>query len=142
MKITAILAFSLLFWHIGCTRGSSRTTSAPGEECPAGPEYQYKSKDSVRCAVLPVCDQGVPFRNPCGCGCRLEKGSADLGYTACTEAQRRVDFCIEEYAPACGWFTTSPGLCSGRLCRETFANSCFACRDRRVRVFTKGGCRD
>lgn len=108
--------------------------------CPQSKEYRYTSTDPVRCSVMPVCEFGTPFRNECGCGCRIDARDIMAGVTRCSEVQRRVDYCAEVYAPVCGWFAVRPSDCNDGYCRESFANSCFACKDPRVKAFTSGNC--
>lgn len=122
---------------VSCLPSSNVTSKA---SCPQGPEYHYVYTDRARCATMPACTAGKPFRNACGCGCRVAAEEIS-GVTACGEDQRNVDACVEVYAPVCGWFATSPVECRDRYCSETFANSCFACKDPRVKVFTPGNCR-
>lgn len=111
-----------------------------GSGCQQGSEYHYLSSDPGRCSVLPACEQGTPFRNACGCGCKVERDVS--GRTFCTEEQRRTHYCVEVYAPVCGWFTERSEDCTGRYCRESYANACFACKDPRVKAYTTGNCSD
>lgn len=120
-----------------CTPALHVTDSS---KCPQSREYRYISTDPVRCSVMPVCEFGTPFRNECGCGCRIDAKENMAGVTRCSEVQRRVEYCAEIYAPVCGWFTVRPSDCNDTYCRESFANSCFACKDSRVMAFTSGNC--
>lgn len=59
--------------------------------------------------------------------------------TLCKESERNVDACIQVYKPVCGW-TKDPRQCSSQSCRESYANSCFACKDSKILLFTDGSC--
>lgn len=50
----------------------------------------------------------------------------------CTQDQREVDICTEEWNPVCGH--------KGEELFETYSNSCFACRNPEVIYWTKGEC--
>lgn len=127
-------------WLVHCSPATSTKHKVPGGSCPRGADYEYVHEDLRLCGALPACSRGVPFRNDCGCGCHVEASAVGAGYTVCGDVQRSVKYCKEEYAPVCGWFTATPDLCAGRYCRETYANSCFACKDGRVRVFSPSNC--
>lgn len=59
----------------------------------------------------------------------------------CSSESRNVDYCIEVYQPVCGWFTEDILNCKKTYCRESFANSCFACKDKRIIGYTEGKCK-
>lgn len=59
----------------------------------------------------------------------------------CSPESKKIDYCIEKYQPVCGWFVENPKDCQNSYCRESFANECFACKDRRVLGYTFGNCK-
>ena len=64
----------------------------------------------------------------------------DFTVTECLPAQRDVDACIEIYQPVCATVNVH---CVTTPCdpgHETFANSCKACKDSLVGMYTKGAC--
>ncbi len=66
----------------------------------------------------------------------------DFSFIKCPEDSKNIDYCIEVYEPVCGWFTNKPSDCNSIYCRESYANSCFACKDKRVIGYTKGNCKN
>lgn len=66
----------------------------------------------------------------------------DMIFKECTVESRNIQYCIELYQPVCGWFTKKPSDCTNIYCRESYANSCFACKDKRVLGFTEGKCKN
>ncbi len=62
-------------------------------------------------------------------------------YIICNNQDRNIDYCIEIYEPVCGWTVSHPSECKGKYCRESFANSCFACKDKKIIGYTKGNCK-
>ncbi|MBM3132856.1 MAG: hypothetical protein FJZ95_07495 [Chloroflexi bacterium] len=58
----------------------------------------------------------------------------------CTEADRKVDACIEIYHPVCGWFDPDQIQCFAYPCAATYSNECEACRDPKVLYWTEGPC--
>ncbi len=61
-------------------------------------------------------------------------------YKICSKESKTIDYCLEVYKPVCGWFVSSPDQCISQYCRESFANDCFACKDKRVIGYTMGNC--
>jgi len=53
--------------------------------------------------------------------------------------ERDGKFCIQLYAPVCGWYNESI-KCIKYPCAETYNNGCFACIDEKVDYYTKGEC--
>lgn len=78
-------------------------------------------------------ERGVPIHN-----IEIKKG---FEYKICTKESKSVEFCLEVYKPVCGWFVESPEQCKDKYCRESFANDCFACKDKRVIGYTEGNCK-
>lgn len=67
----------------------------------------------------------------------IEKNSV----VVCSPESKKIDYCIEKYQPVCGWFVKNPKDCQNSYCRESFANECFACKDKRVFGYTFGNCK-
>ncbi len=72
----------------------------------------------------------------------INNQNASLTFKECTNESRKVEYCIELYKPVCGWFTNNPTECKNIYCRESYANSCFACKDKRVIGYTEGKCKN
>jgi len=64
----------------------------------------------------------------------------DNFFIECSPESKKADYCIEVYEPVCGWFTKKPSECQNLYCKESYANHCFACKDKRVFGYTKGKC--
>lgn len=82
----------------------------------------------------------------CDDGSVVVRGGPDCEFAACPsevvclEESRDVDSCIEIYQPVCGSVRVD---CISEPCdnvRETFSNSCDACRNDRVYSYTEGEC--
>ncbi|MFN3603106.1 MAG: hypothetical protein ACK4UJ_00180 [Leptonema sp. (in: bacteria)] len=71
----------------------------------------------------------------------VQSKKEDFGFHVCSIESKSKDFCIEIYQPVCGWFVESPIQCMNPYCRESFANECFACKDKRVIGYTNGSCK-
>lgn len=124
----------------------SSTIAEVGHDCDYNdPMKIYVGFSVDECQGLSFrCDPGSRrFQDHCGCGCeRLsELPSRPSNVLECTEEMRSAASCREVYAPVCGYYVDDPLFCNHDACRETFANSCFACRTERVRVYMNGSCR-
>lgn len=129
------LLFSLFFFS-SC--GSGNGLSGMGcEQDGRG----YVSRDPAQCAAIKLkCDSySKPFSNDCGCGCERVKNRPLASYTACNSRQKSANLCIQIYQPVCGW-NRRPSECYSSGCRQSYANSCFACVDERVVGYTSGAC--
>ncbi len=57
----------------------------------------------------------------------------------CTQEQRGVEICTQDYSPTCGWFNKSI-KCFKYPCAQTFSNVCYACADPTVEFYTSEEC--
>ncbi|GIX43260.1 MAG: hypothetical protein KatS3mg129_2993 [Leptospiraceae bacterium] len=92
--------------------------------------------------ALPFCKKQVIKNEPTSNNViqNSENAKLDKFFKECTPESKNADFCIEVYEPVCGWFTEKPSDCNDIYCRESYANQCFACKDKRVIGYTKGNC--
>jgi hypothetical protein len=64
----------------------------------------------------------------------------DSAVTECLPEQRDVDACIEIYQPVCATINVQCVTTPCYPAQETFANSCKACTNSLVSIYTKGAC--
>ena len=57
----------------------------------------------------------------------------------CSEAEREVEVCTQEYNPVCGWYH-SEVECETTPCATTEPNPCYACKNPDVEFWTWGEC--
>lgn len=57
----------------------------------------------------------------------------------CTEEDRAVEQCTQDYLPVCGWFNANTA-CLVYPCAITTGNNCAACQDKTVEYVTPGEC--
>lgn len=130
------LFFSGIFFSAGCGSvlpGSGSGCDTDGKE--------YLSKDPAQCERMKFkCDStSQPFFDSCGCGCEIKTERALNGYMTCGPREKAADQCIQIYQPVCGW-KANPSRCFSPGCKQSYANKCFACVDKRVVGYTEGAC--
>ncbi|MAG12292.1 hypothetical protein CL630_00565 [bacterium] len=62
------------------------------------------------------------------------------GVFKCESEQRNADGCIEIYQPVCGEVNVRCITTPCPSVQETFPNSCFACKNSLVDIYTEGEC--
>jgi hypothetical protein len=65
-------------------------------------------------------------------------GASD--YKFCPSEERKGEFCFAIEDPVCGFFDPVKVQCEKYPCGQTYANSCFACKDNSTLYYTKGKC--
>mgnify|MGYP000097224188 CR=1 FL=1 len=125
----------LIGLFIGCGTGT------PGGDGCDTDGKEYVNQDPQNCERIKFkCDSySRPFFDDCGCGCERVKERPISSYQSCGPRQKEAANCIQIYKPVCGW-SEKPSRCFSPQCRQSYANSCFACVDTRVMGFTDGAC--
>ncbi len=75
------------------------------------------------------------------CVARGVSGCIDIDTNAhfCTDGERDVEVCNQEYDPVCGWFYDDVE-CDERPCAVNAPNPCEACINEDVEFWTEGEC--
>lgn len=71
-------------------------------------KYVKKDEDSCKRVMFACEPERKPFYDECGCGCELKDNQQESEQkNFCTEEQKDIEVCSEEFQPVCGWFNDS-----------------------------------
>lgn len=123
--------------------GPSDSPSPSPSKDPDTPVSSGDSDGKMCTMDAKLCSDGVTYVGRVAPSCAFaacpDEKPTSADEIVCTQQQKDADVCIEIYAPVCASVQVECVTAPCNPVKQTYPNSCYACREDRVISYTDGG---